>query len=94
MESLFVMWRVTGKAHYREWAWLIFRAFQQHSRVGSGGYANLDSCLEVSCHNAKPETEVNVMLQRRMTGHFTNSLIELPACTCMKGRPNLKLDQC
>lgn len=47
MESLFVLWRVTGKLHFREWAWAIFRAFQMHARVESGGYANLDSCLEV-----------------------------------------------
>ena len=48
MESLFVLWRVTGKAQYREWSWQIFRAFQKHSRVEAGGYANLDSCIEVS----------------------------------------------
>lgn len=48
MESLFVLWRVTGKAHFREWSWQIFRAFQKHSRVEAGGYANLDSCIEVS----------------------------------------------
>jgi hypothetical protein len=48
MESLFVLWRVTGKPHFREWSWNIFRAFQQHSRVEEGGYANLDSCLLVA----------------------------------------------
>ena len=46
MESLFVLWRVTGQAQYREWAWAIFRAFHQHCRVESGGYANLDSVLQ------------------------------------------------
>lgn len=47
MESLFVLWRVTGKALYQEWAWMIFRAFQAHARCSSGGYANLDSVLQV-----------------------------------------------
>lgn len=47
MESLFVLWRVTGKIHFREWSWHIFRAFHRHSKVEGGGYANLDSCLEV-----------------------------------------------
>ena len=47
MESLFVLWRVTGKPHFQEWAWAIFRAFQLHTRVEGGGYANLDSCLQV-----------------------------------------------
>ena len=47
MESLFVLWRVTGKVHFQEWAWAIFRAFQRHTRVPTGGYANLDSCLKV-----------------------------------------------
>ena len=48
VESLFVLWRVTGKQHFREWSWNIFRAFHRHSRVEEGGYANLDSCLSVS----------------------------------------------
>ena len=47
MESLFVMWRVTGDAMYREWGWLMFRAWEKFSRVSTGGYTNLDSVLQV-----------------------------------------------
>lgn len=60
VESLFVLWRVTGKSHYRDWSWHIFRAFHQHSRVAAGGYANVDSCLEVQtlelCCQYRPST--------------------------------------
>lgn len=47
MESLFVMWRVTRDAMYREWGWLMFRAWHKFSRVATGGYTSLDSVLEV-----------------------------------------------
>jgi endoplasmic reticulum Man9GlcNAc2 1,2-alpha-mannosidase len=47
VESLFVMWRVTHNETYREWGWNIFRAFEMHSRLQSGGYTSLDSVLEV-----------------------------------------------
>ncbi|KAI3324153.1 glycoside hydrolase family 47 protein [Xylariaceae sp. AK1471] len=41
VESLFVMWRITGDPIYREWGWKIFKAFERHMKVG-GGYASLD----------------------------------------------------
>lgn len=47
MESLFVIWRVTRDPLYREWGWLMFRAWQKFARVPSGGYTNLASVLEV-----------------------------------------------
>ncbi|BDA50577.1 probable endoplasmic reticulum mannosyl-oligosaccharide 1,2-alpha-mannosidase at C-terminar half [Coccomyxa sp. Obi] len=47
MESLFVMWRVTRDPMYREWGWLMFRAWQKFSRVATGGYTSLASVLEV-----------------------------------------------
>ena len=46
-ESLFVMWRVTGDPIYREWGWLMFRAWEKFSRVSTGGYTSLDSVLQV-----------------------------------------------
>lgn len=46
-ESLFVMWRVTGDSMYREWGWLMFRAWERFSRVSTGGYTSLDSVLQV-----------------------------------------------
>ncbi|EIE20577.1 hypothetical protein COCSUDRAFT_48568 [Coccomyxa subellipsoidea C-169] len=47
MESLFVLWRVTRDPVYREWGWLMFRAWQKFARVATGGYASLNSVLEV-----------------------------------------------
>jgi hypothetical protein len=38
-ESLFILWRLTGEAKYREWGWHIFEAFERHTRVAGGGYA-------------------------------------------------------
>ena len=48
VESLFVMWRVTGDPLYRTWGWHIFRAFEKWTRVEGGGYANLHDVLHVS----------------------------------------------
>lgn len=47
VESLFVLWRVTGDVKYQDWGWQIFRAFQMHARLGEGGYTSLDSVLVI-----------------------------------------------
>ncbi len=47
MESLFVMWRVTHDPIYREWGWLMFRAWEKFARVSTGGYTCLSSVLQV-----------------------------------------------
>lgn len=36
MESLFVMYRMTGEENYREWAWNIFQSFKKHCMTPSG----------------------------------------------------------
>ncbi|GAX82543.1 hypothetical protein CEUSTIGMA_g9970.t1 [Chlamydomonas eustigma] len=41
VESMFYLWRATGHQVYREWGWAIFMAFEQHSRVETGGYSRL-----------------------------------------------------
>ena len=33
VEALFVLWRTTGDAKYRDWGWEIFEAFEQNCRV-------------------------------------------------------------
>ena len=48
VESLFVMWRVTGDSLYRAWGWHIFRAFEKWCRLEGGGYANLHNVLQVA----------------------------------------------
>lgn len=40
VESLFVMWRVTGDVKFREWGWEIWQNIDRHCRV-EGGYAAL-----------------------------------------------------
>jgi len=50
VESLFVMWRITGDEIYREWGWKIFEAFLEHTAVGEGakdGFTSLDNVDEV-----------------------------------------------
>jgi mannosyl-oligosaccharide alpha-1,2-mannosidase len=41
VESLFVLWRITGDVKYREWGWEIFQNFVKYCRVGTGGYTSL-----------------------------------------------------
>ena len=33
MEAMFVLWRVTQKEQYREWAWEMFLAFEKNCKV-------------------------------------------------------------
>ncbi|KAL7270982.1 mannosyl-oligosaccharide alpha-1,2-mannosidase [Rhizina undulata] len=49
VESLFIMYRITGDEVYREWGWKIFEAFLEHTAVegGKGGFTSLDSVLDV-----------------------------------------------
>ncbi|EPS65502.1 hypothetical protein M569_09268, partial [Genlisea aurea] len=42
VESLFVLFRITGNPKYREWGWQIFEAFEKYTKVESGGYSSLD----------------------------------------------------
>jgi hypothetical protein len=41
VESLFVLYRVTGDQIYRDWGKSIFNAIQKHARV-DGGFATID----------------------------------------------------
>ncbi|KAI8910149.1 mannosidase I [Gorgonomyces haynaldii] len=36
VESLFVLYRITGKQQYREWGWSIFESFEKYSKIESG----------------------------------------------------------
>lgn len=48
VESLFLMFRVTGDPIYRKWGWEIFKAFQKHTIVDNGeGYTSLDDVTRV-----------------------------------------------
>ncbi|KAL1555856.1 Mannosyl-oligosaccharide 1,2-alpha-mannosidase mns3 [Salvia divinorum] len=50
VESLFVLFRITGDLKYREWGWDIFEAFEKHTKVDSGGYTSLDDVTRVPPH--------------------------------------------
>lgn len=50
MEACFYLWRVTGKQMYREWAWSMFRAFQQNCKARP--VAVLQSCWAASAEPA------------------------------------------
>lgn len=52
VESLYILHQVTKDEMYREWAWVIFRAFEKHARVATGGYASLSTVLSVSCNTS------------------------------------------
>ena len=43
VESLFVLWRVTGEQKWRDWGWDVAMAIQKHARVPKGGYASVNS---------------------------------------------------
>ncbi|KAG7443547.1 glycoside hydrolase [Guyanagaster necrorhizus] len=41
VESLFIAWRLTGDLKYRQHAWNIFSAIENHCRLEEGGYATV-----------------------------------------------------
>ena len=47
VESMFVLYQVTGDSRYQEWAWDIFQAFEKAAFIPSGGYS---SVLDVRVH--------------------------------------------
>ncbi|CAG8705119.1 241_t:CDS:2, partial [Dentiscutata erythropus] len=47
VESLFILWRLTGDIQYRHWGWEIFQAFEKYTKVKEGGYTSLDDVTVV-----------------------------------------------
>ena len=47
VESIFVLYRLTGKQEYRDMGWEIFKAFEKYTRVKSGGYTSLVSLSRI-----------------------------------------------
>jgi len=41
VESLFVAYRLTGDAKYRDWGWQIFQAIEKHCKLDGGGYTSI-----------------------------------------------------
>nr|CAG4714216.1 unnamed protein product [Naegleria fowleri] len=50
VESLFIMWRITGDEKYREWGWKIFQAIEKHCKVEGGGYSGVVTVLNSHPH--------------------------------------------
>ena len=46
VESLFVLWRVTRSEEWRAAGWEMWRAWERHARVDTGGYAGVDSVVD------------------------------------------------
>lgn len=44
VESLLIMWRITGDPLYREWGWKIFKAFRRYTYLGEDqGYTSINN---------------------------------------------------
>ncbi|KAI9486969.1 MAG: glycoside hydrolase [Benjaminiella poitrasii] len=41
LESIFLLYRITGDERYREWGWNIFESFEKYTKLPEGGYAAL-----------------------------------------------------
>jgi mannosyl-oligosaccharide alpha-1,2-mannosidase len=41
IESIFILYRLTGKQEYRDMGWNMFQAFEKHTKVSTGGYSSL-----------------------------------------------------
>lgn len=46
VESLFILYRLTGDKKYQEYGWTIFQAFEEHAKIATGGYSSLNSVKE------------------------------------------------
>ncbi|GKT42610.1 mannosyl-oligosaccharide 1,2-alpha-mannosidase MNS3 [Colletotrichum spaethianum] len=56
VESVFMMYRITGNSIYREWGWKILQSFQKHTIVPDGeGYTSLNDV-----RTAPPEARDNM----------------------------------
>ena len=42
VESLFILYRITGDVIYRRWGWEIFKSFEKYTRTPDGAYTSLD----------------------------------------------------
>lgn len=67
LESLFLMFRLTGDEKYRDWGWQTFQAIEKHCRMPQGGYAAL---LDVRQPNSKEDKmEVNQKINNKKNTH-------------------------
>ena len=43
LESLFILYRLTGDKKYQEYGWDIFQAIEKHTKISTGGYSSLNN---------------------------------------------------
>lgn len=53
LESLYYLFWITREDVYREQAWAIFEAFEEHCRVDRGGYAGIEDVTDVGFDSRK-----------------------------------------
>lgn len=77
VESLFILWRVTGDPIYREWGWNIFQSIQMHAFVGDAGYASVSDTSHVL-----PAANSVLQRLREWQERRTKSVGQLNKCCC------------
>jgi len=45
VESLWYMYQISGNTTYQDWGWLIFQAFERHTKV-AGGFTSIGNVLD------------------------------------------------
>lgn len=43
LESLFVLYRITGDKKYQDWGWQIFQAIEKYTKTPDGGYSSINN---------------------------------------------------
>lgn len=43
VESLYILYRLTGDKKYQEYGWTIFQSFEKYTKIATGGYSSLNS---------------------------------------------------
>jgi hypothetical protein len=52
VESIFMLWRITGDPMYRDWGWEIFKAFDEYSKARSQCLLDADIAIDASGRGA------------------------------------------
>lgn len=57
VESLFILWKITGEQKWRDYGWRIFQSFEKWAKLSSGGYVSLQNVNVIPPpKNSKMET--------------------------------------
>ncbi|GMH34338.1 hypothetical protein BSKO_02172 [Bryopsis sp. KO-2023] len=56
IESIYTLFKVTGKEKYRRWGWNIFQAWEQHAKIPEGGYSGLEDVTIPKSYNDVQES--------------------------------------